>query len=252
MFQDKIISLRVGANVQDEDCAALLGGLLISAYTGGAQASIVYSDFNLLNGQNTAQIDNFTVTTSSGGVFEQKQNGGSFGVGVSGPGSVVGGEIDAGLPNTPSEFMKFASNIGNRLISAFTVSFLYAAPAYGDSVNESASITFDGLTTYVLSVDNAMNASFSFAGATVNRLSPGSEGNGGEWEVVFTNPLSFASIQFSPGPTGGDTAPQADFAFGSLTTAAVPGPIVGAGLPGLMMALGGLVILARRRRNQVI
>ena len=64
--------------------AALLGGLLISAYTGGAQASIVYSDFNLLNGQNTAQIDNFTVTTSSGGVFEQKQNGGSFGVGVSG------------------------------------------------------------------------------------------------------------------------------------------------------------------------
>jgi hypothetical protein len=31
---------------------------------------------------------------------------------------------------------------------------------------------------------------------------------------------------------------------------AVPGPIVGAGIPGLVMALGGLVIFSRRRRNQ--
>ena len=35
-----------------------------------------------------------------------------------------------------------------------------------------------------------------------------------------------------------------------VSLAAVPGPIVGAGLPGLVMALGGLVILSRRRRNQ--
>jgi hypothetical protein len=227
--------------------AALLGGLLTSAYTGGAQASIVYSDFTPFNGQNTAQIDNFTVTTSSGGVFEQKQNGPTVGVGVSGGGSVVPGEIDG------QEFIKFASNIGNRLLSAFTVSFLYATPAYGDSVNESASIIIDNLT-YVLSLIDATHANFSFGpGATVTMLSEGSEGNGGAWEVKFTNPLSFASIQFSPGPNGGTTAPQADYAFGSLTTAAaVPGPIVGAGLPGLMMALGGIVILARRRRNQVV
>jgi hypothetical protein len=223
---------------------ALLGGLLTSAYAGGAQASIVYSDFNTLNGQNTAQIDNFTVTTSSGGSFAQKDNGSTFGVGVSGEGSVVPGEIDS------QEYIKFVSNDGNRLLSAFSVAFLYAAPAYGDAVNESASIIIDGFT-YVLSVVDSLSANFSFGGAIVNRLSEGSEGNGGAWEVVFANPLSFASIQFSPGPNGGTTSPQADYAFGSLTTAAaVPGPIVGAGLPGLMMALGGLVILARRRRNQ--
>jgi hypothetical protein len=36
---------------------------------------------------------------------------------------------------------------------------------------------------------------------------------------------------------------------GDLNFSAVPGPIVGAGLPGLIMACGGLLVLARRRRR---
>jgi hypothetical protein len=226
--------------------AALLGGLLISTYGDGAQANVVYSDFDSYNGLNNAVIDNFNVTTN--GVFEQKTNGGSFGVGVST--GAVNGEIDGA--GASAEFIRFDSISGSRLLSAFTVSFLYAAPAFGDTVNESSSIIIDGVT-YVLSVIDTLNAAFSFGpGATVTNLSPGSAAAGGVWQVEFANPLSFTSIQFSPGPTAGATAQQADYAFGSLTTAAVPGPIVGAGLPGLMMALGGLVILARRRRNQAV
>jgi hypothetical protein len=36
-----------------------------------------------------------------------------------------------------------------------------------------------------------------------------------------------------------------------ITAAAVPGPIVGAGLPGLVVACGALVVLARRRRQRL-
>ena len=38
----------------------------------------------------------------------------------------------------------------------------------------------------------------------------------------------------------------------SVSTQAVPGPIVGAGLPGLVAACGALLALARRRRQQIV
>jgi len=38
----------------------------------------------------------------------------------------------------------------------------------------------------------------------------------------------------------------------NLSAVSVPGPIVGAGLPGLVVACGGLLALARRRRRQLV
>jgi hypothetical protein len=66
--------------------------------------------------------------------------------------------------------------------------------------------------------------------------------------------LTFGAFDPTPGvfalttQGGGDGTTTVTF---SATTVAIPGPVVGAGLPGLVLACGGLLALARRRRQQV-
>jgi hypothetical protein len=81
---------------------------------------------------------------------------------------------------------------------------------------------------------NSENLGFSFLSSAIGGFDP---------NLVGT--YKFDLALFSP-----DTrTPVADVNI-VVNTAAVPGPIVGAGLPGLVMALGGFVAW-RRRRNQV-
>jgi hypothetical protein len=68
--------------------------------------------------------------------------------------------------------------------------------------------------------------------------------------IQMSNPVEF----FDPTPgifsltTQGGSGVNRSF---SATITAVPGPVVGAGLPGLILACGALLVLARRRRELV-
>ena len=64
------------------------------------------------------------------------------------------------------------------------------------------------------------------------------------WSICVDNPQGCGTTVLPFDPCG-------VFADGKAVPAAVPGPVVGAGLPGLILACGVLLALARHRRQIV-
>jgi hypothetical protein len=93
---------------------------------------------------------------------------------------------------------------------------------------------------------------------TVTLVTPGPSSRGitATGTISQTSGTGFdpTSVFYSAAYTqNGGPGAEINGSFNDSTTPSVPGPVVGAGLPGLVAALGGLVAMARarRRRNQL-
>lgn len=126
----------------------------------------------------------------------------------------------------------------------------------------SATFTFDSTPNqeYAITVTGHSDDSTSFFNFFIDADGPGAGGFvqlGGNYNlqpgfVTITLPsfIDLGTIDFFRIVNGGsgNLAGQIDIVDVSIN--AVPGPIVGVGLPGLVALLGGLVMVGRRRRNQ--
>ena len=125
--------------------------------------------------------------------------------------------------------------IGASQIGTITATFTTPVSSVGAFVTGGESITesiFRGTT---------MLGSVSTGGANIVGAGTGLPPN------IFLSISNFdiTSVVFTG---SGPTFTLDNFTF---TPTPVPGPVVGAGLPGLIMACGGLLALARRRRRQL-
>ncbi|OJY35507.1 MAG: hypothetical protein BGP06_06600 [Rhizobiales bacterium 65-9] len=218
-------------------------GLLLAAGFAcqASAATISYTD--LPNGASSAVVGDFTVAATgngAGGVFGYKTVNGYTGVGVSGGGSVVDGEIDK------NETISFTS--GNiHTLTGFTLAFLYSDGFMGDSVFEAAVATATGhvLTTLVITTTSPTTATLTGAAGTVTNISPGNDGGGGVWAVSGLA-VPVYSVVFKSGAAGG-AASFGDFALVDVSfTAGVPEPATW----GMMLVgFAGLSLVTARRRR---
>jgi hypothetical protein len=152
-----------------------------------------------------------------------------FGKGGGGDENGVGLTNDLSGENeiTPGSFIQLSLANINFLANSVNMSFQADSTTTGDTWQVFGSNTAGSL------------------GATLLASCVGSDGPGNPCEQLTTingaGNFKFLDV----------TAETGNVLLSEVDTRAIPAPIVGAGLPGLVAACGGLLALARRRRRQV-
>jgi hypothetical protein len=166
------------------------------------------------------------------------------------PGQFSGFDLDAIVLS--STLITSASDVGS-LVRARTFDFAGSIFTGGAQTAPADPALFGTVGGHV---NNAVATLNSFDGNSTTAI-PGafgfvSLGVGGQLAINLTSPIVAGSpLYLYIGEVGNNGEVAAGTITVSSTTVSVPGPIAGAGLPGLIAACGGLVALARRRRQLV-
>lgn len=157
--------------------------------------------------------------------------------------AVVDHGFDAYTPTAPNLIGGTSSNGNLNYAALITATFFTTANTSVFATTNSVSVLGDWLGA---NSGTVTLSAFDIFGNFLGSTSDTDDKPPGQGPILSLNLAGIHSVSFS-GTTG--TVGFDNFQFGELTAAAVPGPIVGAGIPGVVMAFGGLLAW-RRRRNQ--
>jgi hypothetical protein len=153
------------------------------------------------------------------------------------------------INSPPASFPGTYSGAGlANLISSFSVTFQNPTDTFSCTGNGCiyASPVPGGFTSLTFNAAGALTAIGAFFSTGTNVNNPDT------LEIGAAGTFAGSGTAFRWNPPGqGDRNIEAGLTITATAASPVPGPIVGAGLPSLLMALGGLAILARHRRKQV-